>query len=424
MLGSGWRAGLVAAIGIILLGCGGGGGTDSCGDVSGSLENCGACGRVCSGENSASQCVAGQCVLECVAGWGDCDQNAGTGCETPLDSDAASCGACGHDCEGSACTAGRCEPRLVATSQQPLVMLAATNTQVLALANGGGNTYQVSRVPRNGGALTTAATISLLLRDFQADAFSGFVAGRDTNFGGTGAALLAIAEDGGTRTLAPERDYRVNSARSLGDTVYFAGQKIYNETTVYTDVYAVPAAGGTVTGLGETPSWPQMGWVEEMTATATELVWVDCDYDGIGPCRIWVTTPSGPPVKVLSSGSTVGPLAASDTHIYYWQIDTQPQPVHLTLYALDRAGGGSRPLTSITPQVGYTFERLSLPAFAADATGVFVAVGNDIRFFPADGGPEQTEHTATAPVRGLALRGASLFWVEGNGPATIWQRVR
>jgi len=42
--------------------------------------------------------VVGQCDL----GWGDCDNDAANGCETPLDSGAA-CGVCGTVCDASPC---------------------------------------------------------------------------------------------------------------------------------------------------------------------------------------------------------------------------------------------------------------------------------------------------------------------------------
>jgi hypothetical protein len=49
----------------------------------------------------------------CDPGWGDCDQSAANGCETPVDTDTANCGACGNACAApphasAACTAGKC----------------------------------------------------------------------------------------------------------------------------------------------------------------------------------------------------------------------------------------------------------------------------------------------------------------------------
>lgn len=85
--------------------------TDRCVDVSGDLEQCGACGVVC----GASQvCIGGQCV--CDGGFGDCDADLANGCEAKLATDVAHCGACGVACApGEVCDGlGRC-----ATTCQP-----------------------------------------------------------------------------------------------------------------------------------------------------------------------------------------------------------------------------------------------------------------------------------------------------------------
>lgn len=78
--------------------------------LSNSAANCGACGRACpSALRGRGVCSAGSCALACDATWADCDGNTANGCETNTDSDAAHCGACGHNCGGTrACVAGAC----------------------------------------------------------------------------------------------------------------------------------------------------------------------------------------------------------------------------------------------------------------------------------------------------------------------------
>jgi hypothetical protein len=61
--------------------------------------HCGGCGNVCtSGPNGSPTCTNGQCVLTCVAGFGNCDMNNANGCETDLRTSAANCGACANAC--------------------------------------------------------------------------------------------------------------------------------------------------------------------------------------------------------------------------------------------------------------------------------------------------------------------------------------
>ncbi len=75
--------------------------------------NCGSCGNVCNLANATEVCTSGACaVASCNAGFGNCDNLAGNGCETNLNTAVASCGACGNVCnlpnavEG--CAAGAC----------------------------------------------------------------------------------------------------------------------------------------------------------------------------------------------------------------------------------------------------------------------------------------------------------------------------
>lgn len=77
-------------------------------------NNCGSCGNVCSFGNASPQCSGGSCSLgACVSGFGNCDGNAGNGCETPLGNDPGNCGACGNGCSfanaSAGCSGGSCQ---------------------------------------------------------------------------------------------------------------------------------------------------------------------------------------------------------------------------------------------------------------------------------------------------------------------------
>jgi hypothetical protein len=75
-------------------------GDDGCGG------SCGTCGPV---PNATAMCTAGRCGFTCAAGFGDCDGNAGNGCETDLDTSTSHCGACGRGCSPSlVCNGGTC----------------------------------------------------------------------------------------------------------------------------------------------------------------------------------------------------------------------------------------------------------------------------------------------------------------------------
>lgn len=88
-------------------------------NVASSLAHCGGCGNACAPANATGVCSAGACgIAACNAGWADCDGNPANGCEVNL-SDVNNCGACGTVCSApngtaacvnGACAVGSCNP--------------------------------------------------------------------------------------------------------------------------------------------------------------------------------------------------------------------------------------------------------------------------------------------------------------------------
>ena len=78
-----------------------------------SASHCGRCDTACMFAGATAACVAGTCSLAmCAAGRGDCDRNAGNGCEVETATSLAHCGGCGQSCSfahaGAACAGGAC----------------------------------------------------------------------------------------------------------------------------------------------------------------------------------------------------------------------------------------------------------------------------------------------------------------------------
>ena len=76
-------------------------------------SNCQACGVVCQRANAQASCGAGECSVQgCNPGWGNCDGADINGCEMALDT-IDNCGACGRVCDfanaNSSCNFGMCE---------------------------------------------------------------------------------------------------------------------------------------------------------------------------------------------------------------------------------------------------------------------------------------------------------------------------
>jgi len=79
--------------------------------VSNDTNNCGSCGRVCSGANGFAVCNGGACGAICFNGFADCNDeaNANDGCETNVNTNPNNCGVCGNSCPSGMCANGVCQ---------------------------------------------------------------------------------------------------------------------------------------------------------------------------------------------------------------------------------------------------------------------------------------------------------------------------
>ncbi|PZR06388.1 MAG: hypothetical protein DI536_30425 [Archangium gephyra] len=82
------------------------------------INNCGACGTVCSPANAVPACAASTCnIAACTAGFANCNGAYGDGCEVNLTNNVSNCGSCGNACNlanaspacvSSTCAVGSC----------------------------------------------------------------------------------------------------------------------------------------------------------------------------------------------------------------------------------------------------------------------------------------------------------------------------
>lgn len=154
--------------------------------------------------------------------------------------DGSNCGACGHDCQGGDCRAGRCQPILLATKQDSprTLLLDSANVYVSSAPTGEGSSAGfVTAVPLGGGTATRIATGL-----FTPDSFA--ITPTEMYIGDTD--LLRVPITGGTPTPLGTGAAGVGPVVVDASNVYFAA---YGKNLA--QIKKMPLAGGAATAIGE-----------------------------------------------------------------------------------------------------------------------------------------------------------------------------
>jgi hypothetical protein len=208
-------------------------------------------GGVAGEGGSSGQDASDVTFVPCTAPAAECDGDPATVCEVNLETDPAHCGACNHDCQGGACSAGKCQPVTVWSGPTP-TRLALDDTFVYFVNwNGGG----VFKVPKTGGAAQTLATGQKSVR----------VGLDDTHVYWTneiGSAILRVPKALGAQQTVTNQANTPYGFAVGASSIYFA------ELRAGGSVASVPKSGGAPNPIATGENWPF-----EVTLTASHLYW-------------------------------------------------------------------------------------------------------------------------------------------------------
>jgi hypothetical protein len=347
-------------------------------------SNCGACDVVCGAQNTeSSRCVQGECELECIDGYADCDGKPENGCEQSLEGP-ASCGSCARDCLGGECVNRSCTPVTLATGLPSPTGLAVTNDALYVPVNvpagcdefGCYSTPHIYTVPTQGGPgqpwlsnlsasrLTaapdgrlyffssgnvmelTAAGTSLTLATGQSS-LSALALSADAVFFQSASNLRSVPRTAGgsvTTLLANTKDLR--GVGYVDASVFFGGNQGGTSTTA--GVYRAAASDGSdPTLLAAT------GRTKELAVNATHVVVIG---DGNGDPIRAVAIANGEIADLSPAESGPVQLVLDATHAYWWSS---------TLRELRRSSISAGPAETLVKEPsGSAF-------IAADATRVY-----------------------------------------------------
>lgn len=180
-------------------------------------------------------------TVSCTGPMAECDGDLSETCETNTSSDGQHCGACGHDCLGGACTAGKCGTVTVwsLTGERP-TRLAIDATHIYFVDYSAGN---VRRVSKDGKTVELLATGQTAIRVAVDDSFAYWT-------DNTGKRLMKVAKTGGTPIIVASDVNAAQAVKPTADRVYVS------DYTSAGRIGWVPKAGGTTTWIATGVPWP------------------------------------------------------------------------------------------------------------------------------------------------------------------------
>lgn len=325
---------------------------------------------------------AGVCGYACNTGASDCDGDTTNGCEALLASDALNCGSCSRSCYGAACSAGVCQPQVVAANQENPMHLVLDPTHVYwgTLGHNLGNGYWTGQVNKASIATNINQTLTsgsyylaVAVNSTKAFSTSGTNVVGSVFLNGTWYEPLLIKEAAWstTRSLAATdaEIYFSDAGKKFIDKFTFSnsattrlwtgvdspldmqlvGDTLYWRTLV--NIYKMPTGGGPATVIATATDYDQ---IVSMGVDGQFAYWV-LNTPAANPpyaCTLTVKrtdTTTLESVDLYQTATTVycnvGPNVAVDANHVYWVTDTVGLP---QIVRIPKMGGSPSGIASGT----------------------------------------------------------------------------
>jgi hypothetical protein len=311
--------------------------------------SCGSAATLCSGQDTCSDqgvCLAnhfdnqtacgspGACgIANLCDGAGNCQPRT-----IDLNTDAANCGTCGHNCENGTCARGICQPFVLVNGRANPQGVVVDANNVYWIEGNAVNRFP--RSPTQGATVTSSATNQNGLNSLRRS-------GNANRLLWATSSQVTIANANGTNpaALAPNRPGAVESLFVNQDTAYWSE---VNGAAGGRDAFSIPVAGGTITRAGSAGSattfYGGSGtcvFYVDNDVGGPALLWRMCDggnnldvpFQGTGAVRgfhadgttlyvaaedqglVRLSTPNN--VALVNSTGAMGDIETDDTFVYY-----------------------------------------------------------------------------------------------------------
>jgi hypothetical protein len=290
--------------------------------------------------------------------------------------DPNNCGACGHGCLGGLCSAGACQPVVLASGIDAPVGLALDSSFVYFTSPSGGT---VSKVPVGGGNLVPIATGESSPTGIAVDAVNVYWS--DATAGGN--IMKAALPNGSPKPVA--------TGLATPFWITTDGTNVYCSLGgANADVIQVPVTGGTPSNIATGQMFPY-----GMAIDANNVYWGSNSNTGV--------------LKYPLLGGTASSVAGALDAL---QVATDGTYVYWTTY---NSGGGVSRATPGGASEGTLVGGFAYPfGIAVDSTNVYFGTNNAVLRVPVGGGTATQIATDNAPEQ-LAVDATAVYWAsKGN----------